>query len=105
MTAPDFTDAVAFARVTGATGANLTAKDCTTSRAGAGLYDITLGEACPALGCAIQVTPETAARMARITHTSDTVKRVSTYNAAGAAADADFTVVVKKILASPAGGY
>jgi hypothetical protein len=105
MTAPDFTDAVAFARVTGGTGAAVAAKDCTTARSGAGDYDVTLGEACPALGCSIQVTSETAARMVRITHTSDTVKRVRTFNAAGAAADASFTIVVKKILASPAGGY
>lgn len=74
---------------------------CTVARAGAGLYDITLDPGTnPEIDvseCLVLALPETSARQLRVTHTSDSVKRITSEDNAGAAADADFCFAVLRV--------
>lgn len=74
---------------------------CTVNRAGAGLYDVTIDAGSNPSANAGEVTvvalPETAARQLRVTHTSDTVKRITAEDNAGAAADSAFAFEIKRV--------
>jgi hypothetical protein len=77
------------------------------TRSAAGVYDITLDRPVAAADCSVQVTIGVGAGAAtdlhaRVTHTSDTVKRVTIETlAAGADIDADFCWAVFNLLAAP----
>lgn len=82
----------AFAAATGTNG---------VQRTGAGVYTLTLSQACPGANCTLKGTVYGAAQASiSVAHTSDTVKTVSTFNAAGAAADFDFDLEVINIAPS-----
>lgn len=67
-------------------------RNCTVARAGAGLYDVTLGQALDKDECQVVVESETTDQTNFVTHTSDTVKRISIRSLAPAAADGAFCV-------------
>lgn len=77
------------------------AEGCTVARAGAGLYDITVDPGVNPSANVGEVTvsalPETTAIQLRVTHTSDTVKRITAENNAGAATDAAFNFEIKRV--------
>lgn len=85
----------------GTTVAPFYAEGCTVARAGAGLYDVTvdpgINPGAAASEVTLLVTVETAARQARVSHTSDTVKRITIEDNAGAAADAAFNFELKRV--------
>lgn len=86
---------IAAGQVDGATGNADKVAGATPARTGAGVYTITLGQDVDATECVCLVTPGgTAAIHAVCTQTSDSVKTVRTFDAAGAAADADFSFVI-----------
>lgn len=68
------------------------------TRTSAGLYVLTLANASPG---ATQLVTATIKGLAEgnisVSDTSDTVKTISTFNAAGAAADLDFDVVIEQV--------
>ena len=68
----------------------------TTSKTGAGDYNLTLDHGADATQCAILITPRTATvAFAQVVHTSDTVKQILLVDAAGApvASSFDFLVI------------
>lgn len=91
---------VTLGAVTGTSGAELIAlPSCTVSRAAAGLWDLTLSTALPATSCySIQIGRRGSGTRwhPAVAHTSDTVKRVAIVDAAAAALDADFNVIIHR---------
>lgn len=83
--------------VTGGTGVAIWAAGAATARTGAGVYPITLDQGCDSAESSVRVTPRKATfASATVVHTSDTVKTVHTFNAAGVATDSDFDFLVTK---------
>jgi hypothetical protein len=86
-----FTNAGGAGLVAPATGIN------GVQRTGAGVYTMTLAQGMPSASTNLQPTIYGAAQgEISVEHTSDTVKTVRTFNAAGAAADFDFDLVVSQ---------
>lgn len=84
---------LAAGKVTGATGASSTLFGAVPARTGAGVYTITMDQQVDsAFCCAIATLVGGDGGRITITHTSDAVKTVNTFNAAGAAADVDFHI-------------
>lgn len=92
-------DRIAGCSVTGATGAAVVADACATARTALGTYTVTLDTAIDATESLVSTSVRAAGAGAFIdvTHTSDTVLTVTTYNAAGAAADINFDLCVFRI--------
>ena len=91
-----------WASIVGATGAALaaTAPTGTPARTGAGVYTFTLpsDQGIDATQCIGLVTARGATYgVGTVTHTSDTVKTIRMFDAAGAAADVDFDLVLIKV--------
>jgi len=81
-----------FAAATGTNG---------VTRTGAGVYTFTLSQGCPSANCSLKATVYGAVQASiSVAHTSDTVKSISMFNAAGAAADFDFDLEVINIAPS-----
>lgn len=89
----------AACNIVGATGASLRARGCTTTRAAAGRYDVTLDRALDSEECIIQATPRNAATNRAVTFgfTSDTVIRFEVRDGAGAFIDNDLDVAIFRI--------
>jgi hypothetical protein len=87
---------IAGGRVIAATGVGTNIFGCVTGRTGAGVYTITMSEIdVDITECMIIVTPiNAAARIATIAHTTDALKGVNIFDAAGAAADSDFSFTI-----------
>lgn len=69
------------------------------TRTSAGLYVATLLNGIPSAQCRTIATALGAAEASiTVTHTSDTVKTIATFNAAGAAADFDFDVGFAQVI-------
>jgi|SRR5882724_10138427 len=69
------------------------------TRTSAGLYVVTLLNATPSANCKTSAVVIGLADVnIVVSHTSDTVKTVSTFNQAGAAADADFDVDFEQVV-------
>lgn len=91
-------NAIAAGSVTGATGAAVVARGAATARTGAGIYTITLDQACDSTECVLFFTSRTAAVVDfSYAHTSDTVKTLTTQTEAGVDTDADFDFIVVRI--------
>ena len=91
---------IALIRAAGAAFTQITRGLSTAvTRTGAGVYVATLAQAIPAANCKTDATVVGAADVAiAVAHTSDTVKTISTFNTAGAAADADFDVAFSALI-------
>lgn len=86
---------IAAGKVTGADGASSKTAGATTARTAAGVYTLTLSQEVDATEATVLVTPVRATfASATVEHTSDSVKTIRTWDAAGAALDADFNFVV-----------
>lgn len=100
---PDNIDAKFWAAaggVVGGTGVAAIQRGCAMARTGAGVYTMTLDREVDATECTIQVTPrQAAAAQYSVQHTSDTVKTISTFDAATGATPTDttFDVLVIKL--------
>jgi len=94
---PFLLQGLAYCRVTAATGAATTARNCATARTGAGVYTVTIDYACDEEGCIVLFESQTAAcdDVPAVTHTSDTVKQIETFDG-GVATDCDFAAIVLK---------
>jgi hypothetical protein len=69
------------------------------TRTSAGLYVVTLLNATPSANCLTRAgTLGLADANIVVSHTSDTVKTISTFNQAGAATDVDFDVAFQQIV-------
>ncbi len=69
------------------------------TRTSAGLYVVTLASGIPSANCRTIANVVGLADVAiAVSHTSDTVKTISTFNTAGAAADADFDVSFAQVI-------
>lgn len=81
--------------IVGATGA-ATGQGFANVHTGAGVQTITLQEGIDEAECSIVATLKggVTSRSLEVTHTSDTVKVFSSFNAAGAATDLDFSFVI-----------
>lgn len=84
--------------VAGGTGARVSGNGFSSVRFGAGVYDLTLERGINESECQIICTRRgTALRTYfAISQTSDTVKRVSVFDSAGAALDSDFDFAVTR---------
>jgi len=88
-------DRIAGCSVVGATGVGTVADGCATARTGAGVYTVTLDTPVAASDAIMLATLTSGiAGMVTIAHTSASVKTVSTWSAAGAAADRDFDFAI-----------
>ena len=90
----------AFGSVNGTTGAKVAGAGFVPGKSATGVYTLTLDGQVDAAECACTATARGTAAFCRVDQTSDGVKTVRTYDAAGAAVDSDFDFVV---LHSPAG--
>lgn len=67
------------------------------SKTGAGDFNLTLDQGCDSTQCSVHATARSATfAVATVVHTSDTVKQVLIWDAAGAALDADFDYEIIK---------
>lgn len=93
---------IAAARVTGATGASTMAQGCVSARSAAGVYTLTLtvGQTEYDATEGFAMACGTGATFANfvVQDTSDTVKTVRAFDAAGAALDADFSFLAFRFL-------
>lgn len=80
-------------------GTALVARNCTTARNGAGDYTVTLPAAfgVDANEAVFSLCIQTADRYGVVINTSDIAKQVLTYNNAGAATDAAFSLTIAQI--------
>lgn len=86
---------------TAGAGFTQTARGLSTAatRTGAGVYVMTLATATPAASSIVTGTIKGLAEgNISVSDTSDTVKTISTFNAAGAAADLDFDVLIEQVV-------
>lgn len=89
-----FTNSGGRGRFAAATGIN------GVTRTSQGVYTLTLGQACPSAQCELIATIYgTVQGSIMVSHTSDTVKTIQTFNNAspGVATDFDFDLVVRQI--------
>jgi len=98
ISSPVSVECTAFLKMTGA-GVVTTARGCSAVRTLAGIYTITLD---PGNGVnASQFAPvgiaEVAGSIVTVASTSDTVKVVTTANAAGVATDLDFSILINRV--------
>jgi hypothetical protein len=98
LNSPVSKEDIAFLIMTGA-GVVTTARGCSAVRFGAGVYDITLdaGNGVNDAQMSGDVLVKTTGLTASLVSTSDTVKRLSVVDAAGAAADGDFSLSVGRV--------
>ena len=86
---------LAAGSVVGATGAENWASGAVAARTAKGTYTLTMDQPIDATECAVLVTGRGAtAAIFTVTQTSDGVKTVTAFDAAGAALDADFDFLV-----------
>ena len=85
-----------YGAVTGATGAILSGSGFASARTAKGIYTLTLDQPIDSTQCSCQVGTRGGAlgETAQLAHTSDTVKTVTTGDAADAAADLDFDFTI-----------
>lgn len=84
----------ALGSVVGGTGVANFSAGAASARTATGIYTLTLDEPSDALACACLVTARGTTAFARVDQTSDTVKTVRTFDAAGAALDSDFDFLI-----------
>lgn len=96
----DISTAVALIRAAGAAFTQVTRGLSTAvTRTSAGLYVVTSAQAIPSANCqSIATILGAATGTITVTHTSDTVKTIATFNSAGAAADLDFDVRFQRVI-------
>lgn len=94
---PYLLQAQAFCKVTGATGASTANKGCTSARAGAGDYTITLAVPLDELEGICFCALRTASHNYTIVHTSDVAKQVLTTTLAPGAGDCDFDFIALRL--------
>lgn len=70
------------------------------TKSSTGVWVATLSQGIPSANCRTIATPVGGGGDIFVTHTSDTVKTISTLNTSGAAADIDFDVSFAQILAT-----
>jgi len=89
---------IAAGKVTGSSGAASKCVGATPARTSAGVYTLTLSQEVDATECHVSVTPVgTADVRVAVSHTSDSVKTISTFSGAvGTAADSDFTFQINQ---------